>query len=585
MSEMRFRWRSVRASLFPKLVLTFVAVMLPLFALSLVLNELARKEVKTQISDATREHLRYEARSLEQELERIIMSQQQIINDGDLLDLGGQVNIMNDYQRTEAINQLSAKLNVLKDSSPLIRKVDVYLPSIERVISTVGVLKDDTAVEEMEQIAQAIYTGGFPITEWKGRLFLSLVFPNARSFEGSPPLFAHQIELSADALRRRLSQISEAGGAVMYTGFWRVASDEQSGLSDHMIAARTAGAETGASEAGVTVDGQRYMAFYEPSAALEFVLAAYIPENILLGKLQSYRIWFWLLVSCSLVIVVVFSYGIYLLIQRPLSSLVRQFRNVEEGNFNVASKPERHDEFGYLFSQFERTVRNLKQLIDELYVQKIRLQQSELKQLQAQISPHFLYNSFFILNQLIKSYDNEKAEQISRNLGTYFQFITRSGTEEVTLESEVNHARSYMEIQQIRFSNRIAASFGELPADCRDVLVPRLILQPIIENAFEHGVGESLREGKLRVSFLRETDKITIRVEDDGADMPPSLLAELRGRLNRGDEAGENTGMVNVHRRLRLKYGQRGGIALAAGESRGLVVDLHIPLEEGNRDV
>jgi len=576
----RASWLVPNGSIFPKLVLTFIAVITPLFTLSLVLNELAKQEVKTQLSDTRKERLQYEIRSFEQEFERLMNAQQKIINDNDLLDLTNKVNIMTNYQKTETINNLSVKLMDLKDSSRLIEKVSVFVSSINRVVSTWGVEQDAKAIAETKEIANAIYTGGLPIMGWNNRLFLNLAFPSRLDLTTESPIFIHQIEISIDELRRRLSQISEGGGSSLYGEHWKIVNDDRSSLSDQIQASWDGNTTDGVSMKTVSVDGVNYMALYVKSPLMDMVLSTYIPEDILLGKLKSYRTWFWLLVGCSLVIILVFSYGIYLLIQRPLSSLVRQFRNVEEGNFNIVMKQGRKDEFGYLFVRFGKTINRLKQLIDELYVQKIRLQQSELKQLQAQITPHFLYNSFFILNQLIKSYDNDKAELVSRNLGAYFQYITRNGMDEVPLEAEVNHVRSYMEIQNIRFSNRIDCSIDVLPEKYRSLLVPRLILQPIIENAYQHGLKDVLSEGSLYVRFRCLDNRLSIEVEDNGLGLPQHALSMLQRRLGGAVEEGENTGMVNVHRRLQLKYGPFSGIELKAGEPQGLIVYLHIPIEE-----
>jgi len=576
----RASWMVPSGSIFPKLVLTFIVVITPLFTLSLVLNELAKQEVKTQLSDARKERLHYEIRSIEQEFERLMNAQQKIINDNDLLDLTNKVNIMTNYQKTETINNLSVKLMDLKDSSRLIKKVSVYVSSINRVISTWGVEQDAKAIAETKDIADAIYTGGLPIMEWNNRLFLNLSFPSRLDLTTESPIFIHQIEISTDELRRRLSQISEGGGSSLYGEHWKIVNDDRSALSEQIQASWDENTTDGVSMKTVSVDGVNYMALYVKSPLMDMVLSTYIPEDILLGKLKSYQTWFWLLVGCSLVIILVFSYGIYLLIQRPLSSLVRQFRNVEEGNFNIVMKQGRKDEFGYLFVRFGKTVNRLKQLIDELYVQKIRLQQSELKQLQAQITPHFLYNSFFILNQLIKSYDNDKAELVSRNLGAYFQYITRNGMEEVPLEAEVNHVRSYMEIQNIRFSNRIDFSIDALPEKHRSLLVPRLILQPIIENAYQHGLRDVLSEGSLHVRFRCLDNRLSIEVEDNGIGISQHALSKLQSKLSGASEEGESTGMVNVHRRLQLKYGSFSGIELKAGDPQGLTVYLHIPIEE-----
>jgi len=572
------------SSIFPKLVLVFVAVTLPLFALSLVLNELAKQEVRSQISEAMKARLHYEVVALEQELERILNAQQRVVNDADLLDLTSQVHIMTNYRKTETINRLALKITDLKESSGLIAKIGIYLPELRRVISTWGLESDESAIAQAEAIAEAYQAGAYPITEWNGKLFLHLSSPGQADFRENPPSFVHQIELSVEALKARMSRIADNGSSAIYAEGWTIVSDGREEAAAEIGAAWLPGSSETEAIKTVKADGAGYLAFYEKSSLLDAVLAVYIPEDVVFGKLESYRNWFWLLVGCSLVMIVLFSYGIFQLIQRPLSLLVRQFRSVEEGNFDVAVKlrnPHRKDEFGYLFRRFGKTASRLKQLIDESYVQKIRLQQSELKQLQAQIAPHFLYNSFFTLNQLIKSYDIDKAEQVSKNLGAYFQYVTRNGEEEVPLSSEADHVRAYMEIQAVRFSNRISVRMGEPSAESGRMPVPRLILQPIVENVYLHGFRDVLGEGALGVSFLEQDGLLRIEVRDNGKGLTPGELDELDKRLEAPADEGEATGIVNVHRRLRLRYGPSGGVAVRAAEPTGLIVTLTIPTERG----
>lgn len=126
----------------------------------------------------------------------------------------------------------------------------------------------------------------------------------------------------------------------------------------------------------------------------------------------------------------------------------------------------------------------LSRLIEEVYVQKNLTQKAQLKQLQAQINPHFLYNSFFTLSRRIKRQDYDNAEEFARHLGNYFKYLTRDGSDFIALRQEVEHAKSYATIQQARFSSRVRVCFEQLPDSCSGLMVPRLILQPLLENSF-----------------------------------------------------------------------------------------------------
>jgi two-component system sensor histidine kinase YesM len=225
-------------------------------------------------------------------------------------------------------------------------------------------------------------------------------------------------------------------------------------------------------------------------------------------------------------------------------------------------------------------VANLRSLIDQAYKQKILAQKAELKQLQSQINPHFLYNSFFILNTMAKTGDTDRIEQFTTLLGEYFQFVTRNASDNVKLGQEIRHARMYTEIQELRFSRRIRVDFQPLPADWESLLVPRLIVQPIIENAFEHSLEKKARDGLIVVRFERDEEEVRIVVEDNGDLLTDEDLTRMAKQLGSENEQGEITGMVNIHRRVRMTFGG-GGLTVARSGLGGLQATLRLRAEKG----
>ncbi|OUS78443.1 hypothetical protein B1748_02295 [Paenibacillus sp. MY03] len=575
-------------SLFYKILVTFLCIMTPLFALSLLVNELGKSEVKRQISNSISMNTHYYFKSLEEELERIILAQQQFINDEDLIQLSFETPVLTEYQRTRAINQLVKRLHVLKDSSGYIQDVSLYIKAIDSTLMTSNRSTGDLSpAQEAEEIVEATRLSGSPMTWWKDRLYLNLHLSPLRALAatGQQAHFVQNIELSTDALRKALAAFPQEGAAILVNAHWQIHNDRYTAQLQPMLEQLAPYiAQEDHFTRPVKIGSDTYLAVYEKSYFLDTALLFYFPENIIVGQLKNYGLWSWLLIGCSLVIVILFSYGIYLLIHRPMQLLVKRFRSVEEGNLQIAAPLQRGDEFGYLFNRFDRTVQRLSQLIDELYVQKIRLQQSELKQLQMQIAPHFLYNSFFTLQHLIRNDENEAAQRVARNLGDYFRYITRNGQEEVSLGEEFKHVCAYVEIQKMRFANRIEVEADVLPLSLQALPVPRLILQPVVENAFEHGLDHVVAEGKLSLRFELRKDQLAFIVEENGTGMDQIELAGLVRKLTLGEEM-ETTGLINIHRRLKLRYGERGGIEVSRSVLGGLRVELFIPIEGENDDV
>jgi two-component system, sensor histidine kinase YesM len=230
-------------------------------------------------------------------------------------------------------------------------------------------------------------------------------------------------------------------------------------------------------------------------------------------------------------------------------------------------------------------VERLKTLINQIYKQKILSQKAELKQLQSQINPHFLYNSFFILSRMIKLGQYENSSDFASQLGGYFKYITRSASDEIELQKEVEHARVYTNIQEIRFSRRIRVIFQDLPDCWNDIIVSRLIIQPVIENAFEHGLENKKKDGIIQVTFNSIDRGIQISVEDNGEELTGNELANLQQMIAELDDTTEYTGILNIHRRITLKFGEESGMVLSKSTLGGLRVDINIMIQKENEHV
>lgn len=406
-------------------------------------------------------------------------------------------------------------------------------------------------------------------------------------------LLALTMTLSEAQIRQSLSEINQTlqgGAALIHSDFqWMIANaqDHRAGAIRHAL--QQLGERNGYPGTGtlnVDIEGEEYTLVYEYSDVLNAVLAVYVPEAEILGPLATYRGWFWLFAATSAVVVLVFSYWIYRNIHQPIRRMVLALRKVEQGMMNVMLKHRPNDEFGYMYNQFNKMVGKLNMLIHEVYEQRIRSQRAELKQLQSQINPHFLYNSFFVLHRVAQMQDMDKVLHLTRHLGEYFRYITRTGSDEVTLAEELNHARAYIEIQMQRYSRRVQTICGELPEQAQGILVPRLILQPLLENAYEHGLENKVSGGKVQVQVQAQVQMqvqgvvsgtaFIIRIEDNGDELTDQRLAQMSHELLL-EEPLETTGLLNIHRRLVLKFGPASGLRLSRSALGGLAVDVVLP--------
>lgn len=571
-------------TIYPKLVLSFLLMIIPIYLSSLLMNQSGHDVVKKQISASMASRVHFYLSSLETELARLRRLQMEYVSDDDLLSLGTAVSRMNVFERSRTILSVKSKLYLLKSSSPFVANVKLYVPALGRSIMANN-FDDTIPAAELAAMLEPRNLSA-PVFGFGDRLLLSGVYPDA-IYVNRKPVLAIEIELSKAEIVRTLSSMAngEQGGAAWLSadGAWNVAS----GLEAHVLSelSGTIDAEREESPDSASAPGQftmktaagSFFVAHEYSPALDSTLAVLVPAEKVMQPLNRHRDWIWLLSLIALVLVVAFSYWIHRLIHKPIKRLVVSFRKVEKGDLGVRIYHRNQDEFHYLYNQFNHMLGRIETLIGEVYEQQIRSQRSELKQLQSQINPHFFYNSFFILQGLVQMREHELADKMFRHLGSYFQFITRNGAETVTLEQEMKHASSYVEIQKFRFSGTVEVEQEELPAAWAQAEVPRLIVQPLIENAYLHGLENKTGDGRLRIGFREEPDgRLRIEIEDNGEELDELRLERLRKSVSAADRAIETTGLLNIHRRLQLKFGPDCGLTLSRSALGGLKAELTI---------
>ncbi|WP_308638271.1 sensor histidine kinase [Paenibacillus silvisoli] len=579
--NLKMKLKMPKIAIFYKLVIVLLLVIAPLYGISMHLNRMGESSVRSEITNSMQSRVYFYLQSLGVELDRIKRLQREFINDDDLQRLSVASPIMTDLERTEAMIRLQKRLLLVKNSSNYIDSANAYVPSLGKVINSRNTyIKADP--EELQPLIDEsqLHLSLVPLADG---LYISQQYP-----DGPDPLgFFLYLTLSKQAIQQELAQFmsfNEEQAILFGSGLeWAITTDGNEERTEALktIAKATIDGGTPPDMNAFTYDDKRYMLTIEHSPAADMTLLMYTPEKKALGPIQLYNTWFWVLSLSSFMIVVVFSYWIYRMIHRPLKQLVRSFRKVEKGNLDVKLTLNSNDEFEYLYMQFNSMLSQLKILIEEVYEEKIHSQKAELKQLQAQINPHFLYNTFFILNRMVKREDYPKLKPFTKHLGNYFKFITRNASDDVPLIEELEFARAYLEIQKIRFEDRIVVEVGELPEDMAGVLVPRLTLQPIIENSYKYGLEEVDSGGQLNIRFLQEAGQLVIEIEDNGKGMSDEELWSLNRRMNDPPPHIESTGIINVHKRLRLKYGQGSGCkASADGKLGGLKISLYIPVKE-----
>ncbi|HJB82804.1 MAG TPA: histidine kinase [Candidatus Mediterraneibacter intestinavium] len=272
----------------------------------------------------------------------------------------------------------------------------------------------------------------------------------------------------------------------------------------------------------------------------------------------------------------------YLFSRRIVSCLERLTENMNQihlGFRKVTVSSSSNDEVGVLIRSFRRMMDQMNHLISEVYEGKIRLQNSEMKALQAQINPHFLYNSLSIINWKALEAGEEEISRVTLALSTYYRTSLNRGETMTTVENELNNIRAYLKIQLIMHDNSFWVKENiSLDTESMNLQTPKLILQPFVENAIDHGLDLSEKEEKcLTVSVREDEDSILFEIEDNGAGMEKERAQEITSYQSKG------YGVRNVCERIRVLYGAAGSVRVDSSPGKGTKVTIRIPKKTEKR--
>ncbi len=275
--------------------------------------------------------------------------------------------------------------------------------------------------------------------------------------------------------------------------------------------------------------------------------------------------------------VIVFSVYLPNSFTKPITDLVDVTGRVSRGDLNARSVIESHDEVGVLSSSMNQMIEKINELLSQITKEQIRIREAELELLQAQINPHFLYNTLDTIIWLAEGGDQKRVVDMVKSLSTFFRVSLSRGRDIITIREELLHAKSYLEIQQFRYQDILDYEI-DVPEEFDEYTIPKITIQPLIENALYHGIKNKRGGGKIKIGAKRLEDDFVISVSDDGIGMSKERLAEVTEGLS-GARPADNAiyGLYNVNERIKLKFGDSYGIKLHSVFGQGSTCDILLP--------
>lgn len=334
--------------------------------------------------------------------------------------------------------------------------------------------------------------------------------------------------------------------------------------------------------------GESYLYLFQKSDYTHWTTLVLIPSHEIVKESEKARDLVLLFSLLAIILITCISFVLAKRITWPLRLLMQNMERVKRGDLKTRiHRIPYEDEVGQLSRMFNTMLHSLERLISQVYEVKIREKDARLLALQAQINPHFLFNTLNMMKAMSRSHGAHQVAEMVETLAELIRYSIKGWGTPVLLKDELNHVQNYMDIQRMRFRNRFKFRL-DIPPSLLNARVVKLSIQPLVENAITHGLGERKEGGEVTV-YARQRDRhLEIGIKDNGKGFAPQTLASINKALAEGNEifyelpsSGEGIGILNIDRRIKLVFGETYGIHIESKENMGAIVKLLLPCEKG----
>ncbi len=328
--------------------------------------------------------------------------------------------------------------------------------------------------------------------------------------------------------------------------------------------------------------GKQYLYSIEKSDYTTWNTIVLVPNNFVLLMQKKFQLVIILVGIIATLLIAAVSYFLSHQITLPLRNLMRKMYKVEQGDFSQRVELIENNEIGRLSRLYNNMLDSISRLIHEVYESKLAEKNAQLSALQAQINPHFLYNTLNTMKSISRIKGIEEVAEMSESLAELFQYSMKNLQHPVSLREEMMHIDNYMKIQRHRFGGRYEMRYS-IPEALMDASVLKLTIQPLVENAMIHGLSKKKSGGVIEIRAVRKDNRLVIEVSDNGKGITGEKLGELLEELHSTKrfgglyQAAHGIGLQNIQQRIQLYYGNAFGMGISSETGQGTTVRLEFP--------
>lgn len=547
------QYRTFYSVLLLILLSTLVVMTMYTFSINTSLNT-----VRSDIQTNNLNRIRFVINSLDHNVAQLDMLATALETDSKVALLPS-LDFMDSYEQVRLILDLGDKINLQSFSEGWNNQVSIYSPIADKWIGSSPTRQaPPTAASE---------------DEWHYRPELQS-FVTYRIHQG----FTVQVSFPVANVREMLDRArTDNNDPFFYRPDNGVIANLQSvsGLTEALLGALTPSLSQREGTEVVRIDGTSYMVNYLKSDTLDWYMIDYLPLDEALQPIVKTRNYFYAACVALLLGGIGLSLFLYRKVQVPIVTLLKGVRLLKHGDFSFRIKRVSHNEFDYLYENFNDMAAQIEDLIEKVYKEKIVSREAMVKQLQAQINPHFLYNCLFFINNMTRLGNDEAVTAMTQNLAEYFRYSTRLDEPQTTLEKELGVVENYLRIQSLRME-RLRYEI-HVPDSMKRLPVPKLLLQPLVENGIIHGIEKKQSSGMLRIQGFAEEDQYRLIVEDDGRGMTEGQIQELIERIKQPLDESMGCALWNIRQRMEIYFEATAGMEIKPSDLGGLRVTLRWP--------
>jgi two-component system sensor histidine kinase YesM len=544
---------------------TFYSVLLLILLTTIVVMLMYAFTINTSIGTVKRDiqlnnlnRIRFVVNNLDHSVRQLDMLGVALETDSKV-GLLSSVTLMDSYEQVKLILDLTDKMNLQSFSEGWNNRVSIYSPLLSKWIGSTPITQapPDKIAEDKWILNSSLQT-----------------FLSHRSHAG----YTIQIAFPQNNIQQILDQATidnntpffyKSGSPILMN------SQNDTDMINEIIGKLTPRLNNEEGSNVIDIGDKTYMVNYLRSEALGWYLIDFLPLNEALQPIVKTKNFFYVACISLFLAGVVLALFLYRKVQLPIVTLLKGVRLLKHGDFSYRIRRSSRNEFDVLYDNFNDMAAQIEDLIEKVYKEKIISREAMVKQLQAQINPHFLYNCLFFINNMTRLGNDEAVTAMTKNLADYFRYTTRLDEPMTTLEKEIGIVENYLNIQCLRM-DRLSYEV-KIPDSMMRLAVPKLLIQPLVENSVIHGIEKKQSARFVSATGVEEEDQYRLIIEDDGKGMMAEEIRDLVLRIKHPLDDSMGCALWNIQQRMNIHFSTSSGMEFDQGELGGLRVTLFWP--------